>query len=116
MTFLQTFRECFILLPVFDEPVRNFEKIEKRVKSFGDASKMIDFIGRAPNGPIFDEFTILRRNPRPQTRPKITILRRNPEVAGSILQPETKLPARHKWTILEATEVEWVESSTITPP
>ena len=27
MTFLQTFRECFILLPVFDEPVRNFEKL-----------------------------------------------------------------------------------------
>ena len=92
---------------------RNFEK---RVKSLGDASKMVDFIGRAPNGPIFDELAILRRNPRPQTRPKITILRRNPEVAGSILQPEMKLPARHKWTILEATEVEWVESSTITPP
>ena len=50
MAFLQTVRECSILLPVFDEPVRNFEKIEKRVKSFGDVSKMIDFIGRAPNG------------------------------------------------------------------
>ena len=48
MTVLQTFRECSILLPVFDEPVRNFEKIEKRVKSCGDASEIVDFIGRAP--------------------------------------------------------------------
>ena len=40
---------------------RNFEK---RVKSFGDASKMVDFIEIAPNGLIFDQLTILRRNPR----------------------------------------------------
>ena len=30
---------------------RNFEK---RVKGLGDASEMVDLIGRAPNGPIFD--------------------------------------------------------------
>ena len=53
MAFLQTFRECSILLPGFDEPVRNFEKIEKRVKSFADASKVVDFIGRAPTGGNF---------------------------------------------------------------
>ena len=29
MTFLQTVGECSILLPSFDEPVRNFETIEK---------------------------------------------------------------------------------------
>ena len=88
----------------------------KLVQSIQDATEMVDFIGRAPNGPIFDELAILRRNPRPQTRPNNTILRRNSEVVRSILQPEMKLPVWHKLTILEATEVEWVESSTITPP
>ena len=33
--------------PVFDEPVGNFEK---HVKTFPDASKIVDLIGRAPLG------------------------------------------------------------------
>ena len=77
MTFLQTFRECSILLPGFDEPVRNFAKIQKRVKRVADASKIVDFIGRAP--------TLTHFNNLCDTIKQIRVF------VGSILQPEMKL-------------------------
>ena len=86
MIFLLTFRECSILLPGFDEPVRNFEKIEKRVKSFGDVSKMIDFIGRAPNGDPRYSYGEIYPFQHDTTIKQIRVL------VAFILQPEMKLP------------------------
>ena len=82
MTVLHTFRECSILLPVFDKPVRNFEKTENRVKSFVDASEMIDFIGRAPIGANFVEILFDR----------CTTIKQIRVLVAFILQPEMELP------------------------
>ena len=86
MRFLKTFRECSILLPVFDEPVRNFEKIEKTCQTFwGCLGNDRFYRESAYRGKFYPNFVQILFD-------RCTTIKQIRVLVAFILQPEMKLP------------------------